>query len=106
MTTLNLTPKIKNSPTLAIRKFIHDHFLYFGKGHNIMTTQKLWNKFRINDEYSTIIRKFQIDYLLFKEIAEPVLECFQVNEVRIVPIFQTKFKPLSRTIFTTRNKNF
>jgi len=92
MPTLNLTPKIKNSPTLAVKKFIHDYFLYFGRGNQIMTTQKLWNKFKISDEYNTVINKFEIDFLMFKEIAEPILEDLQLNEIRLHPIYKITTK--------------
>jgi hypothetical protein len=97
MPTLNLTPKIKNSPTLAVKKFIHDHFLYFGKGSHVMTTQKLWGKFQINEEYSTVIKNFDMDFLMFKEIAEPILEVLQLNEIRLNPVFKIITKINLRT---------
>jgi len=101
MPNLTLTPKIRNSPLLAVKKFIQRHMVFYNhhfyskNDNEIITTQKLWNKFKMNDEFKTVIDNFDIDFITFKELAEPILDTYCIGKFKIGPLnnfnFENKF---------------
>ena len=83
--TLKITKKAKNSPILSIQKFINHHLIY--QSSTTLISHKLWTKYQLDDQHSVIIKEHDLDFMKFKEIADPILETVKSHHIEVTPLF-------------------
>jgi len=78
---LCLVRKDKNSPFLSIQKFIYPFLL----DNTQINIKKLWNIYEKDSSHSLIIARHHIDYIIFRSIAEQILETCEPYNIEIKP---------------------
>lgn len=89
---LKLVRKDRNSPILSIQKFIYQQLK---SEQQISDLQKLWSKYEKMSIHSLIIKRHELDYEVFRQITEEILETFEPYQVEIRPIYCPDIKRIS-----------
>lgn len=78
---LNLVKKDKNSPLLSIQNFIYDQL----REKHQVNIKKLWEKYEKNSVHSLLIERHELNYNIFREISEQILDTFEPYHIIISP---------------------
>lgn len=89
---LKLVRKDRNSPILSIQKFIYQQLK---SEQQISDLRKLWSKYEKMSIHSLIIKHHELDYEIFRQITEEILETFEPYQVEIRPIYCPDIKRIS-----------
>lgn len=81
---LKLVRKDQNSPMLSIQKFIYQQLK---TQEPISDLKKLWNKYEKLNAHSLIIKKHEINYSVFREIVEQILETFEPYQISVKAVY-------------------
>lgn len=84
---LSLIKKDRNSPFLSIQKFIHQQIK---DQSQIADLRKLWAIYEKQTAHSIIIKNHEINYNIFREIAENILETLEPYQIQVSPIYLQK----------------
>lgn len=80
--TLKIVKKDKNSPFLSIQTYIQRSLI---NNQQPIDVRHSWNKYKMLEAHSLLIKNHKIDYLIFKEIAETILESYQAYHLDLQP---------------------
>tara|TARA_R100001163_G_scaffold65473_2_gene62764 strand:- start:13958 stop:14548 length:591 start_codon:yes stop_codon:yes gene_type:complete len=87
---LSLIRKPRNSPFLSIQTYLYN---CIRENREISSIRSLWDKYRKQSIYSTIIAQHHLNYEIFKDIARTVLNSIESYQLSITPTINTINEP-------------
>jgi len=79
---LNLTKKPQNSPLLSIHEYIYKSLQ---QGMSFSNMRSMWEKYEKNNVNALLIKSHNLNFEIFREIAERILETYEPYQISITP---------------------